>query len=149
MILTVLTYAGLALFGVPYAFILALLAGVFGLVPYGVFLALLPAVVLAAAEGGIWMGIAIVGFYFVLQQILDLVLAPLIVKKLTGVPSLVVIISVFIGAKLFGIYGLVLAIPIALFVMELVAESEKYKSKQREPLIDHDEVTVVIPNKIK
>lgn len=149
LILTVLTYAGLALFGVPYAFILALLAGVFGLVPYGVFLALLPAIVLAAAEGGVWMGVAVIAFYFILQQILDLVLAPLIVKKLTGVPSLVVIISVFIGTKLFGLYGLVLAIPIALFAMELVAESEKYKSRQREPLIDHEEITVVLPKDIK
>lgn len=145
LILTVLTYAGLALFGVPYAFILAILAGVFGLVPYGVFLALLPAAVLAAGEGGIWMGVGVVAFYFILQQILDLVLAPLIVKKLTGVPSLLVIISVFIGAKLFGIYGLVLAVPIALFAMELIAESEKLKSKQREPLIEQEEITVIIP----
>lgn len=144
LILTVLTYAGLALFGVPYAFILALLAGVFGLVPYGIFLALIPATLLAAANGGIWMGVAVMVFYFILQQVLDLVLAPLIVNKLTGVPSLLVIISVFIGAQLFGIYGLVLAIPIALFAMEIVAESEKYKSKQREPLIEHEEITVTI-----
>lgn len=149
LILTVLTYAGLALFGVPYAFILALLAGVFGLVPYGIFLALIPAALLAAANGGIWMGVGVVAFYFILQQVLDLALAPLIVNKLTGVPSLVVIISVFIGAKLFGIYGLVLAIPIALFVMELVAESEKYKSKQRDPLIEQEDITVIIPNNVK
>ena len=149
LILTVLTYAGLALFGVPYAFILALLAGVFGLVPYGIFLALIPAALLAAGSGGIWLGVGVVAFYFVLQQILDLALAPLIVNKLTGVPSLVVIISVFIGAKLFGIYGLVLAIPIALFVMEIVTESEKYKSQQRDPLIDQEDVTIVIPNNIK
>ncbi|MCI5051292.1 MAG: AI-2E family transporter [Candidatus Pacebacteria bacterium] len=145
LILTVLTYGGLALFGVPYAFILALLAGVFGLVPYGIFLALLPAAALGAAQGGIWMGLGIIAFYVILQQILDLVLAPLIVNKLTGVPSLLVIISVFIGTKLFGLYGLVLAIPLALFAMEIIAESEKVKSKQREPLIEHEEVTVIVP----
>jgi predicted PurR-regulated permease PerM len=149
LILTVLTYAGLALFGVPYAFILGLLAGVFGLVPYGIFLALIPAALLAAGSSGIWMGLGVVAFYFVLQQILDLALSPLIVNKLTGVPSLVVIISVFIGAKLFGIYGLVLAVPIALFVMELVAESEKSKSAQRKPLIEHEEISVVIPNTLQ
>jgi len=147
--LTVLTYAGLALFGVPYAFILALLAGVFGLVPYGIFLALIPAALLAAGSGGVWLGVGVIAFYFILQQILDLALSPLIVNKLTGVPSLVVIISVFIGAKLFGIYGLVLAIPIALFVMEIVAESEKFKSSQREPLVEQEDITIVIPNNIK
>ena len=135
LILMVLTYAGLALAGVPYAFLLAVLAGVFGLIPYGIFLALIPAVVISIAHGGLWMGLGVVIFYFILQQVLDLGLQPLIVNKLTGVPSLVVIISVIIGAKLFGIYGLLLAMPIALFVMELVAESEKQKSHQREPLI--------------
>jgi len=135
VILMVLTYAGLALVGIPYAFLLAVLAGLFGLVPYGIFLALIPAVIIAIAHGGIWMGIGVIIFYFILQQVLDLGLQPLIVNKLTGVPSLVVIISVIIGAKLFGIYGLLLAMPIALFVMELVAESEKQKAHRREPLI--------------
>ncbi|MCA9352992.1 AI-2E family transporter [Patescibacteria group bacterium] len=144
LILTVLTYAGLALAGIPYAFLLALLAGVFGLVPYGIFLALIPAIVLAFAEGGIWMSLGVIIFYFVLQQVLDLGLQPLIVKKLTGVPSLVVIIAVIIGAKLFGLYGLLLAMPIALFMMEIIAESEKRKSAKRPPLIEHEEITVVI-----
>lgn len=142
IILMLLTYAGLALGGVPYAFLLAILAGVFGLVPYGIFLAVIPAIAIGLGEGGVWMGVAIAAFYFILQQILDLGLQPLIVKKLTGVPSLVVIISVFIGAKLFGIYGLLLAMPIALFVMELIAESEKHKSTEREPLLETTELSM-------
>jgi len=151
-ILTVITYAGLALAGIPYAFLLALLAGVFGLVPYGIFLALIPAMVIGFGHGGILTSVLIGAGYFGLQQVLDLGLQPLIVKKLTGVPSLVVIISVIIGAKLFGLYGLVLAMPIALFAMELIAESEKHKSKKRAPLIHHDDVTedvtIVINNTI-
>ena len=144
LILAVLTYAGLALVGIPYASLLALLAGILGLIPYGIFLALIPAVFLGFGHGGIWMSLGIVIFYFILQQILDLGLQPLIVKKLTGVPSLVVIISVIIGAKLFGIYGLLLAMPLALFAMELIAESEKHKSAQRPPIIEHEEVTIII-----
>lgn len=149
LILTVITYAGLILAGVPYAFLLALLAGVFGLVPYGIFLALIPAAAIAVGDGGLWMGVGVIVGYLLLQQVLDLGLQPLIVKKLTGVPSLVVIISVFIGAKLFGLYGLLLAMPIALFVMELIAESEKQKSVQRAPLVDLDDITIVVPTKIK
>lgn len=149
LILTVLTYGGLALAGVPYAFILALLAGVFGLVPYGIFLAVIPAAAIAVGHGGIWMGVGVIVGYTLLQQVLDLGLQPLIVHKLTGVPSLVVIISVFIGAKLFGLYGLLLAMPIALFVMELVAESEKQKTVLRDPLIDTEDVTISLPKEIE
>lgn len=152
LILTVITYAGLAFAGIPYAFLLALLAGVFGLVPYGIFLALIPAMVIGFGHGGILTAALIAVGYFGLQQVLDLGLQPLIVKKLTGVPSLVVIISVIIGAKLFGLYGLLLAMPLALFVMEIIAESEKHKSSQRAPLIDHEDVTedvtIVINNTI-
>jgi len=144
LILMVLTYGGLALVGIPYAFLLALLAGVFGLVPYGILLALIPAAIFGFGHGGIWMGLGVVAFYILLQQILDLGLQPLIVKKLTGVPSLVVIISVIIGAKLFGFYGLLLAMPLALFMMEIIAESEKHKSKKRPPIIKHEEVTITI-----
>ncbi|MCA9351944.1 AI-2E family transporter [Patescibacteria group bacterium] len=144
LILAILTYAGLALAGIPFALLLALLAGVLGLIPYGILLALIPAAIFGFSHGGIWMSLGVVIFYFALQQVLDLGLQPLIVKKLTGVPSLVVIISIIIGAKLFGIYGLLLAMPIALFVMELIAESEKQKSAQRAPIIEHDEVTVII-----
>ncbi len=140
VILTVLTYAGLFLGGVPYAFLLSVLAGVFGLVPYGIFLALIPAVVIGFIQGGLVMAVGVAVGYVLLQQVLDLGLQPLIVNKLTGVPSLVVIISVFIGAELFGLYGLLLAMPIALFVMELIAESEKHKSQEREPLISSEQM---------
>ena len=148
LILTVITYAGLALAGIPYAFLLALLAGVFGLVPYGIFLALIPAMFIGFGHGGILTSLLIALGYFGLQQVLDLGLQPLIVKKLTGVPSLVVVISVIIGAKLFGLYGLLLAMPIALFVMELIAESERQKSAKRAPLLERDDVTIVINNTI-
>jgi len=149
LILTVITYAGLALAGIPYAFLLALLAGVFGLVPYGIFIALIPAMFIGFGHGGIVTALIIAAGYFGLQQVLDLGLQPLIVKKLTGVPSLVVILSIIIGAKLFGLYGLLLAMPIALFMMEVIAESEKQKSIQREPIIESDELTVIIPTKPK
>lgn len=145
VILMILTYAGLALAGIPYAFLLAILAGVFGLVPYGIFLAVIPAIVIAIGDGGIWMGLGVIVYYFILQQILDLGLQPLIVNKFTGLPSLVVILSVIIGSKLFGIYGLLLAMPLALFMMELIAESEKQKSTNRPPLVHpEEEITVVV-----
>ena len=155
LILAVLTYIGLVLIGLPYAFLLAVLAGIFGLVPYGIILALLPAVAIALTDGGLLTGVIVIGFYFLLQQVLDLGLQPLIVRRMTGIPSILVIISVIIGAKLFGVYGLLLAVPIALFAMEIVAESEKLKSNDRKPLIHqepvpaniHEDVTIIINNK--
>jgi predicted PurR-regulated permease PerM len=134
-IVVVLTYIFLSLLGIPYALLLSALAGLFGLVPYGIFIAILPVLGIALVHGGVWDMLWVLAFYFGLQQLLDLVLQPLIFKKLTGIPSLVVILAVTVGARLFGIYGLFLAIPIALFVMEIITESEKQKSSLREPLV--------------
>lgn len=132
LILVVLTYISLSLIGVPYAFLLSLLAGLFGLVPYGIFLALLPAVAFGFTAGGFKMAIIVALIYMLIQQLLDYVLQPIILKKMTGIPSLLVILSVIFGAKIFGIYGLLVAVPMSLFALELVSEFEKSKKLLQE-----------------
>ncbi len=131
LILTILTYAGLSLFGLPYAFLLSLLAGVFGLVPYGIFLAILPAMAIGASNGGIRTAFLVLVFYILLQQVLDYILQPIILKRLTGIPSLMVILSVIIGAKLFGFFGLILAVPTSLFVLEWIGDREQARMNER------------------
>ena len=42
---------------------------------------------------------------------------------------MLVILSVIVGAKLFGIAGLIIAIPTALFGLEIMAEIERHKEK--------------------
>lgn len=130
LILVVLTYIGLSLISVPYAFLLSLLAGLFGLVPYGIFIALIPAIGFGFIGGGLRSAILVVVMYMLIQQLLDYVLQPIILKKLTGIPSLLVILSVIFGAKLFGVYGLLIAVPMALFGLELTAEFESLKKRK-------------------
>jgi predicted PurR-regulated permease PerM len=127
LILVVLTYIGLSVLGIPYAFLLSLLAGLFGLVPYGIFLALIPAMSLGFTHNVWYSGFLVLGMYMIIQQILDYVLQPIILKKMTGIPSLLVILSVIIGAILFGLIGVLIAVPVALFIIELVAEVQKKK----------------------
>lgn len=127
LLLVVLTYIGLTLLGIPYAFLLSLLAGLFGLVPYGIFLALIPAMSLGFTHDVWYTGLLVLALYVVIQQVLDYILQPIILKKMTGIPSLLVILSVIIGATLFGLIGVLIAVPIALFSIELVAEIQQKK----------------------
>ncbi|MGB0925427.1 MAG: AI-2E family transporter, partial [Minisyncoccia bacterium] len=127
VLLAVVTYIGLLLFGIPYALLLALLAGLFGLVPYGIFIAVIPAIGLGFIYGGLWKAFGVGVFYSMIQMLLDNVVQPLILNKIVGIPSLLVILSMIIGAKLFGIAGLIIGIPLALFGLEIIAEIEKYK----------------------
>ena len=129
LILTILTYLGLTIVGAPYALLLAMLAGVFGMIPYGIVLALLPAVAISFVNGGWQLALIVFAMYWVIQQITDYVLQPMILKKLTGLPTLVVILSVIIAANLAGIMGVLIAVPVAVFILEMVHDREY--SKQR------------------
>jgi len=130
-ILGLLTYLGLWLIGVPYALMLALLAMVMGLIPFGILIAGMVALMSALGAGGIEMMLWTLAWYFLLQMIENYILQPVIINKATGLPSVIVLLSVVIGAALFGFMGLLLAIPLAVFLLELVRDFEKAKNIQR------------------
>jgi len=132
--LAILTYASLVIVGMPYALLLALLAGIFGMIPYGILLALIPAVVIAFIHGGWKFGLVVLFIYWILQQVTDYVLQPLILRRLTGLPTLVIIISVMIAAKLAGLIGVLIAVPVAVFVLEMVNDREHSKRQILEEL---------------
>jgi predicted PurR-regulated permease PerM len=48
-----------------------------------------------------------------------------------GLSPLVVIIAAVVGFELGGFWGLVLAIPVAVFLMELLSDLEKKKTSSR------------------
>jgi predicted PurR-regulated permease PerM len=129
LILTLLTYLGLTIIGAPYALLLALLAGVFGMIPYGIVLALLVAVGITFINGGWQLAFIVFIMYLIIQQITDYVLQPLILKRLTGLPTLVVILSIIIAGSLAGVMGVIIAVPVAVFVLEIVHDREHSKRK--------------------
>lgn len=67
-------------------------------------------------------------FYVVFHQIENYVLAPLVMKRVVGIPPLVVLLSFMIGITLAGFWGAILAIPVAVFVLEYMSDVEKKKS---------------------
>ena len=127
LIIGVLTYLVLMLLGSPYALLLAIIAGVTELVPYGMIIALIPAVSFSYIDGGMAMALMVLGAYLIIHQFEAFLFSPLILKSVVGLSPLVVILSALIGFELGGFWGLVLAIPFAVFFMELVNDLEKHK----------------------
>lgn len=132
VIIGLLTFVGLYFLRVEYAVILAVVAGLFELIPFGIFLAAIPAVSLAFASGGISLAVMVVLLYIIIQQLEGYIIAPLIVQKATGISPLVVILSVLIGITLAGFWGLILAIPVAVTILEYVKDLELRKMAQKE-----------------
>jgi predicted PurR-regulated permease PerM len=51
--------------------------------------------------------------YFIVQQLENNVLVPIIMKHAVGLNPVVIIIVMLIGAQFFGLLGVILAIPVA------------------------------------
>jgi len=141
VIVGVLVYLVLTLLGIKYALTLALLAAVAELIPlFGPIIAAVPAVALGFIDST-GLGLFVLAFYVILQQIENHVLYPLVVRKVVGVPPLLVIISLIIGGTLAGFLGILLSVPVAAALMEFtndvqedkrkILEKEKEKEKEK------------------
>ena len=123
-----LVFIGLQIMGIQYSLILALVAAVFELVPFGMIFAAIPAVILASIQGGMGTGLMVMLLYIIIQQFENYVIAPFVVKKVVGISPLIVIIALLIGSKLAGFWGFILAVPAAVFLTEILNDNEKKKN---------------------
>ncbi len=131
VIVAVLVFLGLTLIGVRHALLLAVIAGLFELIPlFGAFLAAAPAVAIAFIDGGLTMALVVVGLYIIIQQFESQLIYPLVVKKVVGVPPIISILAIIIGAKIAGFLGIILSVPIAAVLMELLNDFEMSKAKE-------------------
>lgn len=131
LIVAVLTYLWLTVLGVPYALLLAIFAAIAELVPvFGSLAAAIPAILVAATFGGVPTALLAGGGYLVINQIQGNLIYPLVVKRVVGVPPLLVILALIAGAQLAGFLGVLLSVPIAAALQELVSDIEKNKRKE-------------------
>ncbi len=131
LLVGVVVYLGLKILSIEYALVLAIMAAVFELIPvFGPILSAVPAVIIGFGHSGT-TGLLVLGFYVVMQQFENHLLYPLVVKKIVGVPSIVVILALIIGAKLIGFLGIILAVPISVVLIELLSDFEQRKKAFR------------------
>lgn len=128
ILIFVIVYLGLTIFAVPYALTLALIAGLLEIIPvFGPIIAAIPAVALAFSTGGTTLALIITIFYVLVQQFESHLIYPLVVRKIVGLPPIMVILALIIGFDLAGILGVLIAVPVAAALMELVEDIEKKK----------------------
>lgn len=128
VIVGLLTFLGLSVLGVPNAILLALIAAIFELIPiFGPILAAIPGVAFALLSGGVTLGLLTLGLYLIIQQFENQLFQPLVVKKIVGIPALVAIMSLLIGAQVAGFLGILISVPVAAAVMEFLGDIEKEK----------------------
>lgn len=129
IIIAVLVYLGLLLFRLPHALLLAVAAGIFEIVPlFGPIISAIPAVLIGFSTGGAPEALLVAGLFVIVHQFENQLIYPLVVKKVIGVPPMVSIIALLVGARLAGFLGLIIAVPLAAILMEFLSDIEKQKS---------------------
>lgn len=115
----VATGISLAVMGVRYALPIGFLSGVLEIIPYfGPVFAMIPAVLLAAQKSTLTAVIAAAAFVTI-QQVESVVVSPKIVGECVGLHPLVVIGALLVGGTLFGVVGILLAVPVTAVLLIL------------------------------
>jgi len=127
-LMALLVYLSLLIIGVPHALLLAVLAGVFELIPLvGATLAAIPTIFIAYTWGGMSIALIVAGLYIVIQQLEGHLIYPLVVKKMVGIPPIISIVSLVIGGTLAGFLGVLISVPVAAALMEFISDFEERK----------------------
>ena len=125
LLLGVMYFVSMTLFGFPYATVISLMVAVLSLIPIlGTFISALIGcfLILVAAPEKIWYFIIL---YFVLQRVEGDLLYQKIVGKAVGLSELWVLAAVTIGASLGGIAGMIICVPLFSVLYALLAEKVK------------------------
>lgn len=116
------TYVGLTLLGIRYAVPLAVLAGLLEVVPIiGPIISAIPAFLITSTQS-LFTGFTVVALYFVIQQLENQVLVPVIMNRAVGLNPIITLTALIIGGKLGGTLGIILAIPATLCIETVTAE---------------------------
>lgn len=132
LLVALLVFFGLTILGLPYALALAVLMGSMEIIPFaGPVIGAIPGVALAFVQSPA-LGFLVLMLYIIIQQLEAHVLQPVVMHKALGVNPLVVIVSLLAGAKLGGVIGLLLALPVTVALLEYLSDIEKRKAAARE-----------------
>lgn len=117
------TYIGLRILGIPYALPLSILGGIFEIAPFlGPILAAIPSIVIGFGISPI-TGVGVAALTFLIHELEGYILVPKIMEKSVGVSPLVTLIALAVGARLAGVVGVIISVPVVITFQIL---SKKY-----------------------
>ncbi|MBN8544161.1 MAG: AI-2E family transporter [Alphaproteobacteria bacterium] len=123
MVMLTIYYAlTLSIIGIPFSLILALIAGLFIIIPYvGTLVSTVLAVGISYMHFGLeWQTLSVIGIYMVGQILESQILTPKVIGDRVGLHPLWMVFGMLAGAVLLGFAGVLLAVPITAVIGVLV-----------------------------
>ncbi|HLJ58601.1 MAG TPA: AI-2E family transporter [bacterium] len=121
--------------GIPYPFLIGVIAGVGELIPLvGLTLAAVIAVLVTLGQPA-WQLLAVVIFFVVAMNLESHILIPRLMARVLGLSPLLTIVALLIGVKLLGLLGGLLALPVAAAVQVMAREVVQEINSPVRPLV--------------
>ncbi|TDX46786.1 putative PurR-regulated permease PerM [Orenia marismortui] len=116
----ILSVIGLYFLKIKFYLLIGILVGIFNIIPYfGPLLGALPAMIMASFRSNKLVFLVVL-LFFIIQQIEGNIIAPKIMGKEVGLHPIIIIFSLLAGGELLGIIGMLIAIPIAAIIKEIM-----------------------------
>ncbi len=130
VIVFLLVFTSLSIMGVKYSLVLALFVGVFNLIPYfGATIACTIAALLTAFTEAFSKGILVAVVLIVLQQLDANLIQPRLVRDTLKVKPFWVLCGITVGGGLFGILGILLAVPVMALFKNIFEDWYNYRTE--------------------
>lgn len=129
IIIGIMVYIGLTILGIDYALPLAVFAGLLEVVPMiGPIVGAVPAVLVAFTISPMHALFVII-LYFIIQQLENHLIVPVVMKKSVGFSPIVIILAFLIGTRFGGPVGAILALPVILVVPVVIQHFIAYRNE--------------------
>lgn len=122
---TILTAMGLWIFGVPNMVLLSTIVFFCGFIPIlGTFLSSFPILLFGIQVGGLALAFKLVALIAIVHAFEAYVLNPRITAKILHIHPILVLILLLVGERFFGIWGMVVGVPIGYYIIHVLTEKE-------------------------
>jgi putative permease len=128
-----MSIVALWILGVNYFVFLGVFAGLANLIPYvGPIAGAIPAVIVAVlGTGDLGSALPVIIAYVILKLLDDFVVAPYVVASSVEMHPVIVLIAIMVGGELFGVLGMLLAVPVTGFFKVVLQEGISTYRKYR------------------
>ena len=138
-IVAIMSIIVLSIVGVDYAVIIGIISGVCNLIPYvGPFVGIVLAAIMALFSGNLFMIVGAVIGLLIVQQIDSNIIAPKIVGDIVGLHPAFIIVALTIGGNLYGLLGMLIAVPVAASIKNLISDWFEYYIKDKYEIYESD-----------
>ena len=133
VLMALVVFIGMMALGIPYPLVIGLLAGLVEMIPIlGPIIGAVPPVLLGLTQGSGVM-VKVILFYIVVQQLDSHLIMPKLMGSIINVHPVAIILGVLVGGHLYGIVGMMIAVPL-LAVLQVVLKHmwfyDRYKAGQ-------------------